>query len=522
MNSFIKFIFTLFCVSAASIQLSAQGIVPKPVSIDEGKNEYRIPESLKISVEDKSLDITRDVFIQDMQNILDVNASDKKADIILSLNPKLENEEYVLSVDRRKILIEGGNRSGVHYGLQTLKQLLVNKRIPCQIIKDKPFFEYRGTMLDVSRHFFTVDEVKSFIDILSLHKMNKMHWHLTDDPGWRIEIKKYPKLTEIGSWRKETIVGFHKTSNTFDGIPHSGYYTQDEIKDIVKYASDRCVEIIPEIELPGHSIAALASYPWLGCTEGPYEVITKWGVYDDIYCVGKESTFEFLQNVLSEIIELFPSKYIHIGGDECPKAKWKKCPDCQRRMKELGLKKVDELQGYFTRRIEKWLLQHDRKIIGWDETLYCGVSENTTIMSWRDAKHGIEAAKKGNHVIMTPVKNCYLDYYQTADPEKNHEKLAFPRYLPVQQVYRLEPFDQLTPEQQSYVIGVQGCVWTEFIADFEHVEWMMLPRLAALSETAWAYDRKNYKDFENRMPTMRLLYEKYHYNYAPFMFEGIE
>jgi len=416
--------------------------------------------------------------------------------------------------------VRGGSPKGVLYGLQSLRQLVIEGEgtVPAVTVKDKPYFGYRGAMLDVCRHFMPVEDVKAFIDILAMHKLNRFHFHLTDDQGWRIEIKKYPDLARKGSVRKETLVGNLRTSTEYDGIPYGGYYTQKQIREIVRYAAERHIEVIPEIEMPGHGLGALTAYPWLGCRGENYEVWTRWGISKDVFCAGKDSTFEFLQDVLAEVIELFPSKYIHIGGDECPKARWKECPLCQRRMKENGLKNEEELQSYFMQRIEKWLNDHGRNIIGWDEILQGGISKTATVMSWRGSKGGIAAAKAGNTVIMAPNTHCYLDYRQTQQQE--FEPLGQVKYLPMRQVYALDPYEQLTPDERKYILGVQGNLWTEYIPDFRQVKHMLLPRLAAIAETGWAYDRKDFEDFSRRMRQFRKVYDRAGYNYATYFFDG--
>ena len=420
----------------------------------------------------------------------------------------------------------------VYYGVQTLRKSIpamaegMNIELPAASINDYPRFPYRGMHLDVSRHFFPVDSVKKFIDILALHNMNRFHWHLTDDQGWRIEIKRYPLLTEIGSVRRETVIGrYDKTDesrNRYDGKPYGGFYTQDDVRAIVAYAAERYIEVIPEIDMPGHMLGALASYPQLGCRGQGYEVWTHWGISKDVLCAGKEETFEFVENVLAEVLDLFPSKFIHVGGDECPKERWKECPACQRRIREEGLANENELQSYFMHRVEKWLHEHGRELIGWDEIMQGGISKSAVIMAWTDQFRGTDAARKGNRVIMTPKWNCYLDYSQTSDPEK-YEPIGPTRYLSMRQVYRLDPYDRLKPAEYRNILGIQGNVWTEYIADFGHVQRMTLPRMAAIAEIAWAYDRKDYDDFEKR--AKRLLPELYgnaKLKFSEFFFEDIE
>lgn len=446
------------------------------------------------------------------------------------LDQTLPEEGYRLDVTPKGVEVRASRFPGFFYAVQSLRQMLPAAVygtepapgeewvLPCVSIEDAPRFAYRGMHLDVARHFFSVDEVKRYIDVMAIHKLNTLHWHLTDDQGWRIEIKKYPELTRVGSVRGETLIGHHHTSSEYDKTPHGGYYTQKQIREIVKYAADRYITVIPEIELPGHAVAALTSYPWLGCKGEGYEVRRRWGISKEVFCPGKETTFEFLQNVFAEVLELFPSEFIHIGGDECPKDSWKQCPLCQERIRTEGLKDEFELQSYTVRRMEKWLREHGRKIIGWDEILEGGVSPTATVMSWRGSKGGIAAAKAGNHVIMAPNVHCYLDYYQTKTPTK--EPMAIGGYVPMRKVYELDPYDQLTPGERAYILGVQGNLWTEYIATFPHLKHMLLPRLAAIAEVGWSYDRKDFDDFKHRMNSLRKCYDAAGLNYATYFFEG--
>ena len=372
----------------------------------------------------------------------------------------------------------------------------------------------------MSRHFFDINEMKRYIDIMAVHKLNRLHWHLTDDQGWRIEIKKYPRLNEVGSRRDGTVIG--KDWSKSDNIPYGGYFTQDEIREIVAYAADHAIEVIPEIDLPGHMVAALASYPELGCTGGPYKVWERWGVSEDVLCAGNEKTFQFLEDVMTEVMELFPSEYIHIGGDECPKTRWKKCPRCQARIRKLGFKDDDKftaeqyLQSYVMKRVEKFIAGHGRRVIGWDEILEGGLSPDVTIMSWRGSEGGIEAARQHHDVIMTPNSHFYFDYYQTLDTD--NEPLGIGGYVPVAKVYSFDPMASLTEEQQKYIIGVQANLWTEYIADNAHLEYMLLPRLSALSEVQWCQPEvRNYDRFLTHF-RMNEIYEAMGYNYAKHIF----
>lgn len=442
--------------------------------------------------------------------------------------------EYHLEATSDGITITGATHAGTFYGIQTLIQLLPlspfqsthhgpivrtqngSLAIPDVRIDDYPRFAYRGLMLDVGRHFFPVDFVKRYIDFIALHKMNYFHWHLTEDQGWRIEIKKYPLLTQIGAWRSGTIIG-HYPGTGNDSTPHGGYYTQDQIRDVVKYAADRYITVIPEIEMPGHSTAALAAYPWLGCTGGPYHVQETWGVHKDVYCAGNDSVFKFLQDVIDEIVPLFPSKYIHIGGDECPKDSWKACPKCQRRMKELGLKNEDELQSWFVQKMEKYINSKGKSIIGWDEILEGGIAPNATIMSWRGEKGGIEAAKQHHNVIMTPGQYVYLDHSQT----HNDDSLTIGGYLPLEQVYNYEPIpSELSGDDTSYVLGAQGNVWTEYMSNTAKIEYMIFPRLSALSEVLWSPKAsRNYMNFQHRLADQYKRYALWKVNHYDVYFK---
>jgi hexosaminidase len=416
-------------------------------------------------------------------------------------------EQYTLIVDERSVTISAPYHRGIFYGLQTLRQFLSAESpgvIPAVEIQDRPRFPYRGMHLDVGRHFFPVSFVKKYIDLIAMYKMNTFHWHLTEDQGWRIEIKKYPRLTQIGAYRKETVFERNFDPYIGDGIPHGGFYTQDEIREVVKYAHQRYVTVIPEIEMPGHSTAALAAYPQLACTEGPIEVSTNWGVHDDIYCP-REGTFTFIQDVLTEVIDLFPSQYIHIGGDEVPKDRWHDSEVAQEIIRREGLADEQELQSYFIRRIEAFLLQHGRRLIGWDEILEGGLAPEATVMSWRGLEGGIEAAHQGHDVIMTPNSHVYFDHYQG---EQESEPLAIGGYSPLDKVYQFEPVPEgLTDEEARHVLGAQGNVWTEYMRTTDYVEYMVFPRMLALSEVVWSpKEARNWDSFLQRLgPHMETL-----------------
>ena len=452
-----------------------------------------------------------------------------KGGIVLQLGLANDNPEaYQLKVDASQVVISSPSEAGVFYGIQTLRKAVdvaegSNVELPAVEIKDQPRFGYRGMMLDVGRHFFSMDEIKTYIDMMALHNINRFHWHLSEDQGWRIEIKKYPKLTEIGSMRKETVIGHN--SGKYDGKPYGGFYTQEQAKEIVAYAAERYITVIPEIDLPGHMQAALAAYPELGCTGGPYEVWTQWGVSDNVLCAGNDQTIQFIKDVLAEIVEIFPSEYIHVGGDECPKVKWSTCPKCQARIKALGLKsdnkhtKEERLQSYVIHEAEEFLNSKGRKMIGWDETLEGGLAPNATVMSWRGEAGGIEAAKQHHDVVMTPNTYLYFDYYQSKDTET--EPMAIGGYLPIERVYSYEPMPKsLSPEEQKYIVGVQANLWTEYIPDFKQVQYMVLPRMAALSESQWcAPEKKNYEAFLQRVSRLIDIYAKNGWNYATHIFD---
>ena len=455
------------------------------------------------------------------------------------LDETLPAEAYTLDINRRKTVVKASGLNGFNYAIQTIKQMLPVEiygkteapgkewTLLCCEIEDEPRFGYRGMHLDESRHFFGMDAVKRYLDIMEIHKLNTLHWHLTDDQGWRVEIKKYPKLTEVGSIRKKTVIGHIFRSKDYDTTPYGNgmWYTQDQIREIIEYAAAKGITIIPEIDLPGHMLAALAAYPELGCTGGPYDVWGDWGISDDVLCVGKEQTMQFLENVLSEICDLFPSEYIHIGGDECPKVRWEKCPRCQAKIRELGLKANEEyqpehfLQGYVMSRMEKFINSKGKRIIGWDEILEGEVAPNATIMSWRGVAGGLQAVHLGHDAIMTPNTFYYLDYYQSLDKEK--EPLAIGGYLPIEKCYSYEPFvEGMTEQEKAHVLGVQANLWTEYIATESHLQYMLLPRMAALSEVQWCQpENKSWERFYNSADAFCSIYDAMGYNYGKHIFE---
>lgn len=454
-------------------------------------------------------------------------AAGKKGEVELKLGLRSDNPEaYRITVTPKKILVEGASAAGVFYGLQTLRKswpvdISEPVEMPVGVISDSPRFSYRGAHLDVVRHFFDVNEVKTFIDMMALHNINKFHWHLTDDQGWRIEIKKYPRLTEVGSKRPGTLIGRYGAGSEIDSIPVEGFYTQDQIRDIIDYAAKRHVEVIPEIDLPSHMMAALASYPEFGCTGGPYEVLCTWAGYKDVLCPGKDKTMEFIRDVLTETMELFPSKFIHIGGDECPKDRWKECPDCQARIAELGIVATDEasaetqLQGYVTRFAADVARKHGKSVIGWDEILECeDIPQDAVVMSWRGIDGAVQGTARGHRVIQVPNDYLYFDYYQSDNMDR--EPLAIGGYVPVERVYSFEPFtDGMTDDQKKLVLGPQANLWTEYVPTFAHLQYMELPRMAALAEVQWIQpEQKDYHDFKCRMPGLIANYEREGYNYA--------
>lgn len=490
-------------------------IIPKPVSVETGSGTFTIDRNTQISIPENNPEIESlaELLAGNIDLILDnkikvVSSLPLQNSIDLTLDPNvLHKEGYSLTITGNKIHIKGKTGAGLFYGIQSLIQLFpLEKRniisIPSATIKDYPRFTWRGTHLDVCRHFFPVEFVKKYIDILALYKINTFHWHLTEDQGWRIEIKKYPGLTQIGSMRNETMG---------DGIPHGGFYTQEQIKEVVEYANQKYITVVPEIEMPGHSLAALASYPEYSCSGGPFNVETTWGVFPDIYCAGNDNTFEFLENILTEVIGLFPSEYIHIGGDEAPKTRWEKCEKCQARMRNENLKDEHELQSYFIQRIEKFVNSKGRKIIGWDEILEGGLAPNAAVMSWRGTQGGIDAARMYHNVVMSPGTHCYFDHYQGL----NGEPKAIGGYTPLEKVYSYEPVPaELSTVEAKYIMGAQANMWSEYYPTTDHVEYMLLPRLCALSEVVWSpKDSKNYTDFLSRMTSHYDILTKRNYNF---------
>ncbi len=527
---FYFFIFTISLVSCAdqTPELNSTRIIPQPDRVVEKEGYFVLNDDTGIQYDDNFK-----VAANFLRNYIASGSSFKLKNnnaIVFEKDTTLSNvEAYTLSIDKKQIKISAATDQGAFYAVQSLRQLLPvafeaknykadEVKIQNVNISDQPQFKYRGMHLDVGRHMYSVAFIKSYIDALAMLKMNTFHWHLTEDQGWRIEIKKYPKLQEVAAYRDETLIGHYSDQpHQFDGKRYGGYYTQEEIKAIVAYAQERFITIIPEIEMPGHSQAAIAAYPELGCTGKQVEVAKLWGVFEEIYCP-KEDTFEFLEDVLDEVLELFPSPYIHIGGDEAPKIRWEQCEDCQRLIKEKGLKDEHELQSYFITRIEKYLNSKGRQIIGWDEILEGGLAPNATVMSWRGTKGAIEAAKSSHHVVMTPTSHCYFDYYQS---DKTDEPLAIGGFLPLEKVYGFNPIPEaLTEEESKFVLGAQGNVWTEYMPTADAVEYMVFPRILAMSEVVWtAPERKHYEDFLLRLESFHQRLKALDINYANHLYD---
>ena len=500
-------------------------IIPKPLTQKTSTGVFVLNSDVYLSY-DPTLKEVSSYLISFLEETYEYRLSSMKNSkkINLKIDDSIKNDEgYELKVEKNDITIRAKNSKGAFYAVQSLLQLLPIQtksnsiEIQCLEIKDEPRFKYRGMHLDVGRHFFSVDFIKKYIDLIARLKMNTFHWHLTEDQGWRIEIKKYPKLQEIAAFRNETLVGhYNDQPHQFDGKKYGGFYSQEQIKEVVAYANIRQVTIIPEIEMPGHSQAAIAAYPALGCTGEQVEVATKWGVFDEVYCP-KESTFKFLEDVIDEVVALFPGKYIHIGGDEAPKTNWKKCAHCQKLIKKEGLKDEHGLQSYFIARMEKYINTKGKQIIGWDEILEGGLAPNATVMSWRGTSGAIQAAKEGHDVILTPGSHCYFDHYQS---DNENEPLAIGGFLPLEKVYHFNPIpEELSDQEASYVLGAQGNVWTEYMQTEKQVEYMAFPRVVALSEVVWSSpENKNYSDFINRLEQYQKRLDLLDVNYANHMY----
>lgn len=507
------FLFFFFAFLNGNAQNSLQNIsiIPAPNFYKLTGDSIRINGKVEVIFKNKNFSEKESKSAKILESAFNSSNNSKKSNIKIEFNSDVNfksKEAYKIEISSNKISVSG-KEEGLFYAVQTLLQLLPNKisseiKLPCVIIEDQPRYSYRGLHLDVCRHFFSIAVIKDFIAQMASYKLNNFHWHLTDDQGWRIEIKKYPKLTEVGSKRAQTLVGnkFERSPFFFDGNPYGGFYTQEEIKEVVKFAEDNYVNVIPEIEMPGHASAAVTAYPNLACfPDRNYKVVESWGVFEDVFCAGKDETFTFLEDVLTEVLALFPSKNIHIGGDECPKTRWKVCPNCQKRIKDLGLKDEHELQSYFIKRIEKFLNANGRQIFGWDEILEGGLAPNAAVMSWRGESGGIHAAKLKHAVVMTPEGTVYFDYNQGYSP---NEPLTVGRLSTLEKVYNYNPtpVDSLNIEEQKYIIGVQANLWSEYLTNPAKLNYMLYPRIFALAEIAWTETpNKNYNHFiQNQLP----------------------
>jgi len=520
----------LLCITMAAFGQQSSTtfpIIPLPAEIVADKGNFELSENVVIVIPQKYVLQEGNYFQERLDNIFGiklkiVNVIPEKGKYIFFQVADMHDKPDVFHevlITESSVQVSASSPEEIFYSIQSLIQLCKASGsnallIPCCRILDYPKYSWRGMHLDVCRHFFTKEEVKRYLDLLALYKFNIFHWHLTEDQGWRIEIKKYPLLTEIGSQRKETVIGKPSEKAKYDGKPYGGYYTQYDIKDIVDYAQSLHITIVPEIEMPGHALAALSAYPQFSCCNESLESATTWGVFDDVYCAGNDSTFEFLENILSEVCDLFPEKYIHIGGDECPKERWKQCEKCQRRIKNENLKDEHELQSYFISRIEKFLNARGKQIIGWDEILEGGLAPNAAVMSWRGTDGGIDAAKQKHFVVMSPGKPCYFDHYQSKD--RGHEPLAIGGFNPLQNVYAYNPTPKiLSDDEKKYIMGAQGNVWTEYITSFKQVEYMSVPRMCALAEALWTLPaKKNYSNFISRLKIHSKLLDRMNVNYA--------
>jgi hexosaminidase len=495
-------------------------VIPWPRSLDEGDGAFVPQPGLSIGVPDGGdAEVRRlgDLLAGYLHELTGVDVSrgtDGRVVVRVRADAPGGAESYRLEVTPERIELTAREPRGLFYAIQTLRQLVAAspQAVPAVRIEDSPRFGYRGLHLDVGRHFFPIEFIKRYIDLLATFKLNTFHWHLTEDQGWRLEIKKYPRLTEIGAWRTETIVGHARRGpKGYDGTRHGGFYTQDQAREVVAYARERGVTVLPEIEMPGHSLAALAAYPEYANVPGPFEVRTTWGISEEVYSPS-EGTFRFLEDVLREVMDIFPSEYIHIGGDEAPKKRWKESAAAQSVMKKEKLADEDELQSWFIRRIERFLNANGRRLIGWDEILEGGLAPNATVMSWRGTKGGIAAAKQGHDVVMAPQQDLYFDHYQ-ADPE--HEPLAIGGLTPIEDTYGYEPVPpELEATEAAHVLGPEACVWTEYMPTADHVEYMAYPRVLALAEIAWSpREAREWESFQKRLPVGLELLKRLGVNY---------
>ena len=526
----------LLALSCSRPQPQPFQVIPMPNEVELGKGTFSVKGASLVM--DDEMDpqswaaVSR--FVKAVETATGKPMKEGDGGFSFTVNPELEAEEYIIKVDKRGAAVQASALNGFLYACETLKQMLpaevyggrkakADWVLPYATIHDKPRFAYRGMHMDPCRHFWSIEETKRYIDVMAAYKLNRLHWHLTDDQGWRIQIKRYPRLTEVGAWRDGTVVG--KNWGTTDGIRYGGYYTQDQLREVVAYAAERGITVIPEIDLPGHMVAALASYPELGCTGGPYKVWERWGVAKDILCAGNDEVFVFLENVLAEVMDVFPSEYIHIGGDECFNGDaepdrpdpWDVCPKCARRMAQLGIRRGPQakhyLQNYVTSRIQHFLTEHGRKVIGWDDIMEGNLKPGATIMSWQGVKGGLAAAAQGFDAIMAPNSHFYFDYYQ--GQERDKEPFGIGGYIPLERVYSYEPLTGVPAGSQKHILGVQANLWTEYIATPEHLEYMLLPRMCALSEVQWCEaSRKDYDRFNTSLDHTFAILDQMGYMYS--------
>lgn len=517
-------------------------ILPLPVSVEEHEGVFNarfagvcydsaLDDQTVLVISDFAEDLRSATCLPHRLKAVEGIADNRCDGFNFVLCPEVSGEAYTLEVAPDGVVVYASSRSGFINAIATIKQMLpvqiyggesaitASWIMPCATIKDEPRFGYRGMHLDVSRHFFDVNEVKKYLDIMAVYKLNRFHWHLSDDQGWRVEIKSHPELAEIGQWRDGTVIKKDWDSN--DGIRYGGFFTQDELREVVAYADRLGITVIPEIDLPGHMLGVLASHPELGCTGGPYKVWQRWGVSSDVLCVGKEETFALLEDILAELVDIFPAEYFHIGGDECPKTEWAKCPCCQAKIKELGLKSdkkgtaEQKLQNYVTSRLQAFLATKGKRIIGWDEILEGELGEGATVMSWRGTKGGIAAAKAGFDAIMAPHNYMYFDYYQSENHD--NEPFSIGGFLPLEKVYECNPTAGLDEEQSKHILGAQANLWTEYIASPEHLEYMLLPRMFALCEVQWCqYETRDIERLRSSISNHQfMILNQLGYNYRP-------
>lgn len=535
------FICPLLAVACNKRVVADYNVIPQVqnLSVKDG-DVYVFDSSRKLVYDNQDSRRSLELFAQDLEELVGIRPSvaagtseDAKGNVYFTLGLQDGRKEaYSINVSSDGILVRAVSPEGIYRATRTLLKSVGTEKtssveFPSAEVSDWPRFGYRGLMLDVSRHFSDVEMVKRTIDMLALHQLNIFHWHLTDDQGWRIEIKSHPELTEVGAWRDDTVVGRYLGGTDYptDGKRHGGFYTQEQIREIVAYAKERYIEIIPEIDLPGHTSAVLAAYPQLGCEDKEYKVANRWGVIRDVLCAGNPASLDLFKDIMDEVCDLFPGKYIHLGGDECVKDRWKACPKCQKKIEELGLKDVgryskeDYLQSWFMGEVASYVQSKGKRVIGWDEILEGVPMDDSVIMSWRGTEGGITAAKMGHDVVMTPTSDMYFDQSQTLASQL--EEIPVGGFINVMKVYSYEPLPaSLTPEQQKHILGCQANVWCEYMPEERIRQYQMLPRLAALSEVQWTMpERKNYKDFLKRLPKMLLIYDHYGYNYAKHIFD---